>query len=503
MAVQNRSSRCAIVVESTEGTPVAPSSATEDYIALQEGFTLSPSFDELTNDELTGSIGVAKSALGFENPTSSVSHYFKHSGVEAEEPAFGLLVESSLGGTGGPAAEYDTVAGSTVSVINVDTGEGANYERGTALLVKDTTNGYSIRNVLSVSSDALTLGFNLSNAPASGVNLGNAILKKPADSGHPTFTQWLYRGNGGAVEMIAGNRVTGMTINATAGEYINTDFDIEGIEYFWNPIEITSSDIYLDFTSDNGTFAATVTAKWYKNPKDLADAIQSALTAADSLETYTCTYSDSTGKFTIATSTSTLFSLLWNTGANTANTIGDKIGFSVAADDTGATSYEGDNAQTLSSPQTPTYDSLAPIVAKNIQLLIGDATDNICVGASSFTMSVATTKSDLLSLCASSGKSGSLITAREVTGSFVVRLSQYEAKYFDRFSNNTSTALCFNVGNKDGAGNWVAGECVNAYVPTATLNSFELQDTDQVVEYNIGFKGFVESGLGEVYINFL
>lgn len=502
MAIQNKSSICAIVVESTEGTPVAPSSATEDYIALQDGFTVAPSFDELENAELTGSIGVAKSALGFENPSSSISHYFKHSGVEGTEPAFGLLVESSLGGTGGPGAEYDTVAGSTTSVINVDTGEGSNYERGIGLMIKDGTNGYSIRNVLSVATDALTLGFNLSNAPASGVNLGNAILKKPADSGHPTFTQWVYRGNGGAVETMAGCRVTNMTISATAGEYVNTDFDIEGIEYFWNPIEITSSDIYLDFTSDNGTFAATVTAQWYKNPHDLADAIAAAMNLADSLETYTCTYSNSTGKFTIATSTSAILTLLWNTGANTANTIGDKIGFSVAADDSGAQTYTSDNAQTLSSPQTASYDTLTPIVAKSIQLLVGDSDDNVCVGASEFSLTVADTKSDLLSLCATSGKSGSLITTREVTGNIVVRLSQYDANYFDRFSNNENTQICLNVGNKSG-GNWVAGECVNIFVPTATINTFELQDTDGIVEYNLGFKGYVSSGLGEVYINFL
>jgi len=502
MAIQNKSSVCAIVVESTEATPVAPTSATEDYIALQEGFTVTPSFDELENNELTGSIGMAKGTLGFENPTASISHYFKHSGVEGTEPAFGLLVESCLGGTGGPGAEYDTVAGSTTSVINVDSGEGSNYERGTALLVKDATNGYSIRNVLSVSTDALTLGFNLSNAPASGVNLGNSILKKPADSGHPTFSQWVYRGNGGATELIAGCRTTNMNISATAGEFVNCDFDIEGVEYFWNPIQIASADTYLDFTSDNGTFAATVTAQWYKNPHDLADAIASAMEGQDSAETYTCTYSNSTGKFTIATSTSSVLTLLWNTGANTANTIGDKIGFSLAADDSGTTTYTSDDAQTLSSPQTASYDTLTPIVAKNIQLLIGDADDNVCVGASEFSISISGTKSDLLSLCATSGKSGSLITEREVTGSAVVRLTQYDAEYFDKFSNNENVQIALTVGNKSG-GNWVAGECANVFLPSATLNSFELQDTDNVVEYNIGFKAYVSNSLGEIYINFL
>lgn len=508
MAVQNRSSVCAVVVESTEGTPVAPSSATEDYIALQDGFSLTPSFDTLENAELTGSIGVAKSTLGFENPSASISHYFKHSGVEGTEPAFGLLVESCLGANSGPDTEYDTVGGSTAgtataaATLVVDSGEGATFERGQAVLIKDGTNGYSIRNVLSVATDTLTLGFNLASAPASGVNLGQAIMKKPADSGHPTFAQWVYRGNGGATELVAGCRVTSMGISASAGDFVNCDFDIEGIEYFWNPIEITSSDIYLDFTSDNGTFAATVSAKWYKNPNDLADAIASGMNDADSAETYACVYSSSTGKFTISTSTSAVLTLLWNTGTNAANTIGDKIGFTVAADDSGATSYASDSAQDYSSPQTASYDSLSPIVAKNIELMIGDYDDYACVGASEVNISVSGSKSDLLSLCATSGKSGSLITQREVSGNVVVRLSQYEAEYFDRFSNNLNTQLCFNIGNKSG-GNWAAGECVNLFMPTAVINSFEVQDTDGILELNLGFSGYVSSGNGEIYVNFL
>ena len=113
MALQNRKTVMAIVKEVTENTPVQPSSATDDYIALQDGFSMEPAFTELTNEELTGSIGQAKSILGFEEPSASISHYMKHSGVEGQEPNFGLLIEALLGGVEVEATEYDTVGGST------------------------------------------------------------------------------------------------------------------------------------------------------------------------------------------------------------------------------------------------------------------------------------------------------------------------------------------------------------------------------------------------------
>ena len=508
MALQNRNSVMAIVEETTEGTPVAPSSATDDYIALQDGFSVEPAFEELSNEELTGSIGMAKSIQGFESPTSSVSHYMKHSGVEGQEPNFGLLIESVLGAKEVEGTEYDTIAGSaagdatTRGKVVVDSGEGAQFERGQAVLIKDGTNGYSVRNVFSVSTDDLNLSFNLSNAPASGVNLGKAVLYKPADSGHPTFSSWVYRANGGATEMLAGCRVTEMSMEANAGELVNADFSIEGIEYFFNPINIAASDIYLDFTSDNGTFAATVSAGWYKDPHELAAAIETALNAADPLETFTCVFSDSNGKFTIATSTSAVLSLLWNTGTNAANTIGDKIGFSVAADDTLATSYESDSAQSYAAPQTPSYDSTAPVVAKSNQVLFGDFDDNVCFGASNVSMSISGTKADLLSLCANSGKEGSLITEREVSVEVVARLEQHDVDKFKRYRSNANVSFSYSFGEKSG-GNWVAGKVGNIYMPTAVISEYAIQDTDGVLELNMTLKGYVADGLGEVYVNFV
>jgi hypothetical protein len=503
-SILTRSSVLALKKETTEGTPVLPTAAT-DYLALQDDFSASPSFNVLDNAELKASIGKAKSILGSEAPTASFSHYLRSSGTAGTAPNFGLLLEACFGSVVTASTEYDTVAGSTTTVVNVDVGEGTNFQRGQALLIKDGTNGYRIRSILSVSADALTLGFKVPVAPGTGVNLGKAVLYKPANTGHPSLTLWHYLGNGGAIQMLAGCRVTSISYAFTAGELINGSYSLEGIAFYFDPITVTSTDTKLDFTDDDGTWAATVTAKTYKDPHDLASAIQTAMLAANPLQTPTVTYDNLTGKFNIKT-TGTLLSLLWNTGSNTANTIGDKIGYSTASDDTGTaatTGYNSDNAVSYASPQTPSFDNADALAAKDNEVMLGDQVDYVCFEASSVTVDISTPKADKSSVCAVSGISGSIITSREVKISVSALLNQYDADKWKRFRSNSNAQFQYSFGEKSG-GNWIAGKCGDIFIPTATITSLSIDDQDGQAQINLELTAYVDSsGNGEVYLNTL
>lgn len=502
MAIQTKTTVLSVKAEVTEGTPVAPASAT-DFIAAQDDLTMAPEPNVLENAELKPSLGKSKPIIGTVKGTASFSHYLRHSGVEGQAPNYSALLKAAFGAQDTEATEYNTVSSSTTSLIKVDTGEGAQFRRGQALLIKDGTNGYSIRPVHSISNDDLTIGFNLASAPASGVNLGKAVTFYPADSGHQTLTAWGYMGNGGAVQMVAGARVTEVGIEASAGELINASYTLEGSSYYFNPITIASADRYLDFTDDNGTFAAAVTAKVYETPHHLAEALQTAMLAADPLETFTVTYSNTTGKFTIATSTSALLTLKWNTGANTANTIGDKIGFSVAADDSSATSYTSDNAISFAAPYTPSYDSADPLAAKSHSVLVGDATDNSCFQASSISISLGTPRSDIASICADSGVSGSIVNERTCTISLTALLNQYDADKIKRLLSGTETRFAYIFGEKSG-GNWAAGKSGCFYAPTCTVTSYSLTDADGLIALELELQTYVNStGDGEVYLSFV
>lgn len=513
MANNTRNTRWAVVKEVTEGTPVAPSAANQ-YVSLMDGgFELQGEFDEIENAEIKGSIGAAKSIRGFENPSGSYSHYLKHSGVEATKPEYDFFLESLFGTVHSRSTERDTVGGSTAGTSSVrgtlvvDTGEGAEYARGHIVLVKNATNGYSIRFVQSVSTDTLSLNFNLANAPASGVNLGKGITFMPADSAHPSLSIWDYRGNA-LTQMVAGAQVTEASISATAGELVQCDFSFEGLKIYHYPIEITSSSKYIDFTDDFGTVSCTLTEKIYRSPIELADEVASKMTAASvgsGNDTITCTYSSSTGKFTIASNGGTTFTLKWNTGANTANSAKTKLGFD-NADESGGFTYTSDNALTVTSPYTPSLDSSSPIVAKNLQLLVGSFAETVCVeeGVQSFECTISVEKPKTPDLCDETGRSGSVANGRTVEGSCVLTMPTYEAQKFQDFISNTSRSLQFTFGEKSAAGNWEAGKSGALWVADLVYTTHLIGDADGIVTLELGFKGHVDSsGNGEVYLGFV
>lgn len=504
MAIQSRADALAIKEETTEGTPVFPT-AGGDFIAPQDDLSLSPSFEVLENAERKNSLGSAKSILGSENPTGTTSHYFRGSGVEGTAPAYSPFIKAAMGTETIGGTERDTVSGSTTTVLNVDTGEGVEFPLGRPVLIKDGTNGYRLRfSTGEATTDDFGLSFALANAPASGVLLGDPVWYSPATTGHPSLTVTHYVGNAvdGAIQQIAGARVTEMSLTAEAGQLVNMTYSFEGIGFRFDPIEVAATDTYLDFTDDNGTFAAMITAKTYKDPYDLAAALTSAMNSVQVAETHAVTYDDTTGKFTVSTSTSAVLSLLWNTGANAANTVGDVLGFSIAADDTGATTYLADNAQDWSAPATPSFDAADPVAAKNNEVMVGTQDNYVCFEASSVSATISTPKRNIESICAETGISGSVINERTVSVSVTALLDEYQAKEFQQYRENSEIRFQASFGEKSG-GNWVAGKTAAVYVHTATITSLTIEDDDGLASLSLELTSFVnDAGDGEVFIGF-
>lgn len=501
-SISTRTTVLAIKAEVTEGTPVSPG-ATTDYTALQDDFDMSPSFETLENAEIRSSLGAAAPILGTENPTCSFSHYIRASGTAGVAPDYNELLKTFFGTETANGTERTLAASSTVSLLKAAAG-GSDFARGCGVLIKDSTNGYRIRVSDGNSSNDVPLSFDLPAAPAVGVTLGKCVYYSPANSGHQTICLWNYVGNGGAIQLLAGGRVTEFTMTAEAGQLINGSFTIEGTAFYLNPIEITSSTRYLDFEDDNGTVAAVVSTGWYKDPHELASALQTAMRAV-SAATAVVTYSDTTGKFNIRTS-GTLLTLEWNTGANTANTIGTKLGFSVAADDSGTaatTGYTSDNAYVTASPYTPALDSADPLAAKYQEVMVGESTDYVCFEASSVSFSGSNTKRNIASICAQSGISGSVISERSGTINVTALLSQYEADKFRMFREGAEIKFQYSFGVKTG-GNWVAGKCGYVYSPTCKISSYKISNDDGLATLELELTPFVNSsGEGEMFLGFL
>lgn len=505
-AIKSRASLMAVTAEVTAGTYVAPTLGTQ-FIAMQEGFSLTPNFEVLENAEIRAGIGVAQPIQGLEQPQGNLDHYVRHSGVEGQAPNYALLLKSLLGAqTTNSTQRVTTGTSSTVSLINLSAG-GSDFARGFAVMVKNAT--YEIRPVHSVSGNDLTLGFNLNVAPNSaGIGMGKCVNFSPANTGHPTLSLTLYRGNGGAIEVLTGARISSATFRLQAGQLINASYAFQGVKYHYNPFVVTTANNKIALTTDNVTDSEVeVAVGVYRDPHELAAAIQTALAAEDPAETLTCVYSNTTGKFTIATSTSAVLSLLWKTGAsgsdNDDDHIGTLIGFSDAADDTGSTSYAADNAITLTASLTPSYDSADPQAAKNNEVLIGDSTSTSCFCASSIEFTVTNEIQAVECICAESGVQEYIISRRTVEMKVTGLLTAYDVDAFKRYRSNADVRACVNIGSKSG-GNWVPGACMNFYIPIAKVSAYQKGDNNGIATMEITVRPYMDSsGNGEFYINCL
>jgi len=398
------------------------------------------------------------------------------------------------------AIERVTAGGGAVDNL-VTTAAMTEGRRGMFMLLKDAANGFQIRPIDAIDGVNITPGFNFKAPPSAGVGIGKQVNFEPVNNGHPSFSMWLFRGDGGAIEAMAGSKTLQVAIDVQAGQYVNASYSIEGSSYYFDPIEITASDRYLDFTDADGTVAAIIPAKIYRDPHELAAALQAAMRAVQTNYVATVVYNDkgaNAGKFTISCTGATL-SLLWQSGANAANSVGDKIGFNTAANDTGGLTYTSDNVQDWSKYQTPLYDDEDANVAKDNEAFIGDEDDITCFCASSLTITLANEKSNIECICAESGVQGSIYNARTVTVDFVGEMERHDADKWNRMRNNLDTKFLYNFGKKLG-GNWEPGRCGGFYIPTCTVSAFSHGDTDGIVSVEGSLSAFVDSqGRGEAF----
>lgn len=500
MAESTRKSRLAIK-EETAGIPVAPTSGS-DYLAVQSGYSLKPNIAKIENAELKAGLGASKPVLGLENPEASLSHYIYGSGTAGVEPETGPLMKGVFGSVVVASTEYNILSAtagtsSVPATITLNTGEGANFQRGQAVMIKYPS-GSILRNVEDVTGDVLTLSFNLPNTTGLvGTGLGKAILYKAAsDDSLPSLSVWDYRANGGAVQMMSGSKVTEFGIEAKAGEAINSSYSLKGVSYYFNPVEINATSDTIDFTGDAGLKSASLAHDFYKDPIQAASALATAMTSVAGGQTISVVYSNSTGKFTVS-ATGALFSVNW---ASTTNSLGAKFGFT--ANDTGSLSYVSDVAQSLVSPQTPVLDGQDPLVAKSNSVLLGEFFDNYCVDSGSISFKLSNEIKDVKSFCADSGISEKIPSARTVSIAIDIVLKSAEAKWFDKFYSNKETRFAYAFGPKSG-GSFQEGKSGVLYIPKCTISEFSVDDQDGYAIIKLNLAAYTASGENEVYFNYI
>lgn len=499
MAEPTRSSVLAIKKETETGKLVEP--AAEDFIPLREGFSFTFATEALESDELVNSIGRSKPQIGRETPTASLPVYLKGSGTEGEPPEYGLLIESGMGSENIISTERSITAGTTKSVT-LATGEGINYQKGTALLIKDSVNGWSIRNVLTKSSDLLNLNFDLENAPAASVKLGKPIHYAPKTSGHPKFSAHLYQSSEDSLyhQAMAGGQVTSMPFDFPANDFASATFEFGGLGAFYNPVTIVSGRTAVEF-NDGAAITVNLDPGIYKTPQALARHVQLKMRASESSGTNCVVeFVELEGKFRISGSSDT-FTLDTDQASVDGGALGI-LGFTEDQTTTGNTSYTAANKFSFAPSVTPAYDSANKFVVKGAELFIGKANEILCRPATVANFTVSVPKTDVPSICEPSGFADSVINEREVVFTTTIVLAKYESSFFDRFVNNEDFQVMFNIGLKEG-GNWKPGNCMNIFLPQANVTALPIEDSDGYQVMNLEATASASTGQEDCHINFL
>jgi hypothetical protein len=497
-----RKSLLAIVEETTEGTPVLPTSGS-DFVALQQGFTMQSEPQSEENQEILGVIGESAPIVKRSKSTAEISHYMRHSGVIATEPNFGKLLRGVMGEkVAAHATNRTTTVGSTAgtasanAVLKLGAG-GSDYERGKATMYDNTY----IRNVLSVSGNDLTVGFNYPTAPVTGKNTGRAILYKPADT-KPSFSFFEYLANGLGIQCGAGMKFDSMTITIQAGKPINAKFSAKGTSYLFDPIEITASNNKLDLYDGSTEFNITVPAGVYLDPHDFIQAVESAISSASYTNVATCIYNDAgtnAGKFTITFAGGTN-NILWFTGVNTAQTIGEVMGFDVSADDTASLTYTSDDEKDWASPFTPTADSnVTPLMATDTELMIGSRDRYSCLGVRTSEIKITNNFKEDEYVCGNDERTliGFLV---EIQNN--MRGTRHDAAFFRKMRLDENVMYQFSAGRKNGS-RWIDGSVFNAFSPQMKVTSAVVSG-DETVDLDVGLKAFVTADqLREFYMGLI
>lgn len=150
---------------------------------------------------------------------------------------------------------------------------------------------------------------------------------------------------------------------------------------------VTGFNDSIDITEGvTGDATATLAAGNYPTGALLATQIATALNAAATDNTWTCTYSTTTFKFTIGHDATQTGGIEWSTGTNAATNVGEDLGYDISTDDTGASSYPSDTVSyqsrhfiTAKLPASATV-KFGAVLDSNISssgtaTLMGNATD--------------------------------------------------------------------------------------------------------------------------------
>lgn len=225
-----------LMKEVTEGTYLAPSSATKFLAPLADGIEMTPAKELLERNVLTSSIGKVTPRTGMKSVSGALATEARASGVAGQEPQFGPLVEAAMGSVRTNTALVTTKAsGNTATVLQVEDADIAKFNVGDIILVKQA-GAFHVSPIVSKTVGTGTASITMLVAHPSGDCADSVTIEKfvtyvTANSGHPSLSVSKYVEDA-RLEQAAGCRVKSMELNNFAtGQLADLKFGFEGLSF--------------------------------------------------------------------------------------------------------------------------------------------------------------------------------------------------------------------------------------------------------------------------------
>lgn len=137
------------------------------------------------------------------------------------------------------------------------------------------------------------------------------------------------------------------------------------------------------------------------------------------------------------------------------------------------------------APHTPTFDSATPPVVLSACIW----RDGVDTKVQNFSLSMANQFNFLTSTCSADGREKSVITGREITGSFDPYTDDTSVDHFTDWEAGTEFSIFLNAYTPSGtAGEITLGSAVGIWIPKAICTEFAPQDSDGVFVDQMSFR---------------
>lgn len=224
-----------VEIEVTEGTYLAPQSASSYVQTLSDGTEMTPAKELLEREIFNGSIGKTTPRTGTRSVSGAVPTEARASSTEGSAPEYDALLRSALGLRRQKTADTTSkAAGHTASRLEIEDADIADFEVGDIVLVKEAGD-YHVSPIIAKDSGAGVANIDLL-VPAAGAFSGSVVIAKystytTADSGHPTLSISKYVEDA-VLEQATGSRVNAMELQSfETGQVASWNFGFEGLSF--------------------------------------------------------------------------------------------------------------------------------------------------------------------------------------------------------------------------------------------------------------------------------